>query len=224
MEIETQTQTPRSPASRLLWFGLGLTAALVLVFLLLFVLQMRANWRAPLPILGQVADFTLTNQNGTPVSLTDLSGHVWVADIIFTRCAGPCLKMSKQLKDIQDALPPRSQARLVSLTTDPEYDTPPVLAKYAQRFGADSNRWIFLTGTKKQIATVANESLKLTAIEKAAAEQQGPADLFIHSTILVIVDKHGRLRGIFETSGEGVDPVKTRADVLAAVRHLERES
>lgn len=216
-----ETQPRRS--EHLVWVGLGLTAALVLLFFLLVMLRLRATWRAPLPVLGEVAAFTLTNQNGTPVSLSNLQGHIWVADIIFTRCAGPCLKMSRQLKDIQEALPSSSHAKLVTLTTDPDYDTPPVLSKYAQRFGADSNRWMFLTGTKQQIAKVASESLKLTAIEKTPPERENPADLFIHSTILIIVDKRGRLRGIFETGGEGIDPAKTRREVLAAIRRLERE-
>ena len=138
------------------------------------------------------------------MSLADLRDRVWVADIIFTRCAGPCLRMSRQMKELQESLPPDSAAKLVSLTTDPDFDTPEVLRKYAGRFGADSNRWIFLTGTRKQIADVAKVSLKLSAVAVNLAEQTSPDDLFVHSTIFVIVDKRGQLRGIFETGGEGV--------------------
>ena len=78
-----------------------------------------------LPVLGHVADFTLTNQDGQVTTLADLTNHVWVADIIFTRCAGPCPIMTAQMKSLQDALPPASRAKLVTLTTDPDYDTPP---------------------------------------------------------------------------------------------------
>lgn len=213
-----------SHTSRVLWLGLGLTAALLVLAFLLATLKMGAALGKTLPVYGQVAEFTLTNQDGRSISRADLRGSVWVADIIFTRCPGPCLKMTRQMSQLQAALPPRSQAKLVSLTTDAEFDTPPVLKTYAQRFGADFNRWMFLTGTPKQVASLAIDSLKLTAIAKKPEERQSPVDLFIHSTILVVVDKHGRLRGIFETTGDHVDPVQTRHDVLSAVRRLERES
>ena len=101
--------------------------------------------------MAPIADFTLTNQNGSAVSLADLRGQVWVADIIFTRCPGPCLKMTRQMKELQEALPPASQAKLVTLTTDADFDTPPVLKAYAERFGADTNRWMFLTGPKRRL-------------------------------------------------------------------------
>jgi protein SCO1/2 len=176
-----------------------------------------------LPVYGQIADFTLTNQNGSPVSLADLRGHVWIADIIFTRCPGPCLLMTRQMAELQQALPASSQAKLVSLTTDANFDTPPVLKTYAERFGADSSRWTFLTGTKRGIANLAIDSLKLTAIAKKPEERTSPDDLFVHSTIFVIVDKEGRLRGVFQTTGDGVEPGQAKEQLLAAVRQLERE-
>jgi cytochrome oxidase Cu insertion factor (SCO1/SenC/PrrC family) len=132
--------------------------------------------------------------------------------------------MTRQMKELQEALPPASQARLVTLTTDPDFDTPGVLKAYAQRFGAEPGRWTFLTGTKEQIAKLAIDSLKLTAIAKKPEERTSPQDLFVHSTIFVIADKRGQLRGVFETTGEGIDPSQVKAEILAAVRQLERES
>jgi protein SCO1/2 len=214
-------KAPRT--ERLVWVGLGLTTALLLLGCLLGLLRIQARLGKPLPVYGQVVDFSLTNQNNTKVSLADLRGHVWVADIIFTRCAGPCLKMSRQMKELQQALPAASQAKLISLTTDPGFDSPAVLKTYAQRFGADPARWSFLTGTKKQIAALAIDSLKLTAIEKKPEERQSPDDLFIHSTIFVLVDKRGVLRGVFETTGEGTDPQQVKSQLLAGVRRLEHE-
>jgi len=208
---------------RLVWIGLALTIALLLLASLLAMLKVRAGFGKPLPTYGQVADFALTNQNGRTISLTDLRGQVWVADIIFTRCAGPCLKMSRQMMELQQALPEGSAVKLISLSTNPEFDTPAVLNTYAQRFQADPNRWWFLTGTKKQIAALAIESLKLTAIEKKPEDQQSPVDLFIHSTIFVVVDKRGQLRGVYETTGEGTNPQQVKAQILAGVRRLEHE-
>ena len=185
-------------------------------------LRMRAFLGKPLPVYGPISGFILTNQNASAFALGDLKGHVWVADVFFTRCAGPCLKMSRQMKELQDTLLPTSGARLVSLTTDPLYDTPPVLKNYAQRFGADPSRWLFLTGSRQEVTNLIN-SLKLTAIEKKPGEAASASDLFIHSTIFVIIDKQGQLRGIFETMGEGIAPDQVKAQIRAAIRRLERE-
>ena len=201
--------------------GLGLAGSLLVLALLLAML--KASSGHPLPVYGQVAPFTLTNQDNRPVTLNDLRGQVWVGDIIFTRCPGPCLKMTRQMQELQTALPPGSRAKLVSLTTDPTYDSPAVLKVYAQRFQADPNRWMFLTGNPAEIANLAIDSLKLTAIAKKPEERQSAADLFVHSTIFVLVDKQARLRGIFETSGEGIDPLRVQHEILGAVKKLERE-
>jgi len=206
----------------LVWGGLFLIIITVLLAFLLAQVRMRLSLGNPLPVYGQVADFSLTNQNGAPVTLADLRGRVWIADVIFTRCAGPCLGMTRQMKALQQALPPSSQAELISLTTDPAYDTPPMLKTYALRFGADTN-WMFLTGEKKQIASLVTDSLKLVGIEKEADKRETPSDLFIHSTIFVIVDKHAQLRGVFETTGDDIDPQATKSKILAAARRLERE-
>ena len=177
----------------------------------------------PLPVIDQVADFTLTNQNERVTTLADLTNHVWVADIIFTRCAGPCPRMTKQMESLQDALPKTSEARLVTLTTDPDNDAPPVMKKYGERFNADFNRWTFLTGTKKEIAALASGSLKLSAVPVKPEEQKDSADLFIHTTIFVIVDKHAQLRGVFETGGDGVEWTNVQPRILATIHQLERE-
>ena len=209
-------------AARSLWVGLALFGSLLVLALLLALL--KATGTKPLPVYGQVAPFTLTNQDNGVVTLNDLRGRVWVADIIFTRCPGPCLKMTRQMQQLQIALPTSSHARLVSLTTDPTYDTPQVLKAYAQRFQADPKRWSFLTGPPSEIAHLAIDSLKLTAIPKPPQERESAADLFVHSTIFVVVDKQARLRGVFDTTGEGIDPAGVQRQILSAVRKLEAES
>src|SRR5437016_1874255 len=125
----------------LVWSGLLLVVATLFLAYLLASAK-RALLGKPLPIYGQVANFSLTNQNGQAISLADLRGHVWVADIIFTRCPGPCAKMTRQMKELQDSLPSGNQAKLVTLTTDPDYDTPSVLKERAQTLNADPNRWM----------------------------------------------------------------------------------
>lgn len=205
--------------------GIGLLL-LILALSLAFLLakaKSEAEQRQALPVIAPIADFSLTNQNGGAVSLADLRGHVWIADIIFTRCPGPCLRMTRQMKELQDALPKSNQTKLVSLTTDPEYDTPAILKTYAERNGADTNRWSFLSGAKKQINNLAVDSLKLSAVEKKPEERESAEDLWVHSTIFVIVDKHAQLRGVYQTGGEDVSWPAEKQKVLAAAKQLERE-
>ena len=207
------------------WLGFSLVSGLLGLALLISFFQIHRSSQLPqLPVLGSIAAFTLTNQDGQITTLADFSNHVWVADIVFTRCAGPCPRMTGQMKLLQNFLPSASAAKLVTLTTDPENDSPTVLKKYGERFDADFNRWTFLTGTKNEIAALASGSLKLSAQPVKPADQKDVADLFIHTTIFVIVDKHARLRGFFETGGDGVDWTNSvQPRILASVRLLENE-
>lgn len=218
------TNTPARPP-RTIWVGFMLFFALfALAFFLWFLQAVRQAGQPPLRVIGPVAGFSLTNQDNQNISLNELTNHVWVADIIFTRCAGPCPRMTGQMKTLQEALPKDSTAKLVTLTTDPEFDSPEVLRKYGQRFGADFSRWCFLTGTKGEIAGLAANSLKLSAQPVKPSEQKDAADLFIHTTIFVIVDKHAQLRGFFETAGEGVDWTNSvLPKIVRSVRQLENE-
>jgi protein SCO1/2 len=216
---EIPRQLPRT-----LWLGFGLLSGLLGLACLLSLMEINHAHPRPLPVIGHVADFTLTNQDGQVTTLASLTNHVWVADIIFTRCAGPCPRMTAQMKSLQQLLPPASGAKLITLTTDPDFDTPAILKRYGDRFGADFNRWTFLTGTKSEIAGLAADSLKLSAAPVKPEERKDDADLFIHTTIFVVVDKHAQLRGIFETGGDGVDWTNTvQSQVLATVHQLEGE-
>jgi protein SCO1 len=182
----------------LLW---GVLALALVAIAVLFVRSRQS--RSRLPEYFQVQPFTLTNQLGHPVGLGDLTGHVWVADIIFQRCAGPCPKMTEEMSKLQNLFPAEEPLRLVTLTTDPEHDTPEVLRTYAEKFEADPSRWHFLTGSKAQIRDLAANSLKLGSEEKDETQQQNENDLFIHSTVFVLIDQRGKVRGFHESLEPG---------------------
>jgi len=205
-------------------FWAGMLLVLILLGLAYLASFAQFQKQHTLPSLGTVADFTLTNQDGRLTTRADVTNHVWVADIIFTRCAGPCPRMTAQMRSVQNQLPSSSTAKLVTLTTDPDHDTSSVMKQYGERFGADFSRWHFLTGTKEQIGLLAANSLKLSATPINPQDQKNAADLFIHTTIFVVVDKHARLRGIFESGGEGVDWTNSvQPKLLATIHQLERE-
>lgn len=204
--------------SRKLIARLALPALLGCGLVVLLVLLSRVDARrqsASLPVLGSVADFSLTNQFGNAFDSATLRGSIWVADVFFTRCPGPCVRLNTNLRRLQDALGDEDETRIVSLTADAAFDTPEVLRRYAERFSADSNRWSFLTGPQPAIYRAVTEQLGLAVAENPAPERAAPQDLFVHSTRLVLVDAAGRIRGYFDGENPGV--VK---ELQAAIRRL----
>jgi protein SCO1 len=171
--------------------------------------------RSNLPEFGKVQPFTLTNQLGETVTLDSLEGKVWVADIIFARCPGPCPKMTQEIAQLQNAFDTNQPLRFVTLTTDPEHDTVSALKEYSDKFSADHHRWHFLTGPKREIvANLAAGSLKLSAVEKDKTLQENENDLFIHTTMFVVIDKQGKVRGFYESLEPGFQE-KIRADITS---------
>ena len=151
-----------------------------------------------LPILGKIPDFSLVGSDGAPVTARDLEGAPWVANFIFTTCAGVCPLMSAQMARLQEELPDDSPVRLLSFTVDPAHDTPEVLRAYAERFNARPERWLFVTGEPQQIYTLAKDGFHLGAGELpdyAPERDDGP---FFHSSRLALVDAQRRIRGYYE--------------------------
>jgi protein SCO1/2 len=138
-----------------------------------------------------------------PVGLAKFANKVWFADIIFTRCPGPCPVMTKRMAELQSHFANEPDVAFATLTTDPSHDTPAVMQRFAKRFGANAERWQFLTGDKAEIVRLAVDEMKLIAREKPPGEQTTPEDLFIHATIFVVIDRQGRLRGVLESMEDG---------------------
>ena len=156
----------------MIFVGLGLVIALIV---LMFVREELAKKRLPpLPVIASVSDFSLTNQLNEAVSLADLKGHPWVANVIFTRCPGPCLSLAKKFAELQSRLPEDSNTRLVTITIDPAYDSPEVLNKYGMKLGADPDKWWFLTGSTNQLKQLAIHDLKFTVQDKDEELQETP--------------------------------------------------
>jgi len=176
----------------------------ILLFALLYLLpgcgkEADAGTRLDAPadskeVFGEVKPFRLTDQTGAPVTLESLRGHAWAACFVFTRCSGPCPKISTTMKALQSALQD-PQVRLVSVTVDAAFDTPEVLSKYAAALGADARRWKFLSGDEHEIAAWIRASF-LSAVERDASQPVGQS--ITHRTSIEAVDKQGRVRGFYE--------------------------
>ncbi|MBI4391779.1 MAG: SCO family protein, partial [candidate division NC10 bacterium] len=117
-----------------------------------------------LPVYGAVPDFALTERSGRPVMAEALRGKVWIATFIFTRCSDTCPLQSAEMARLQGEFAAEEDLRLVSVTVDPEWDTPAVLARYATHFGAHPDRWLFLTGERATIHALAREAFRLGVV------------------------------------------------------------
>ena len=183
------------PVSKPVWFVLAALIAMA-TGLALITGMSTGRGEAQLPVLGQVPEFELTSQHDRLVHSDELSGKIWVADLIFTACSGPCLRMTSQMTRVQESMKEWDDFRMVSISVDPERDTPERLTWYAEQTLADPDIWIFLTGEMDVIRSLAVEGLKLV-VEK----EEGSAGI-LHSDRFVLVDDTGRIRGYYD----GTDP------------------
>jgi protein SCO1/2/putative membrane protein len=151
-----------------------------------------------LPVLGPVPEVALTDQSGARVGLAELRDRVWIADFIFTSCAGICPGMTARMAELQKRLADAPDLRLVSFSVDPGTDTVETLARYGKRHGVDPGRWHLLTGDRAAIHRLSIEGFKLGA---GPAPDGGPEPI-LHSSKLVLVDRAGRIRGYYDTEEE----------------------
>ena len=142
----------------------------------------------------QLPDFSLTDQHGAPFALSNLHDKVWVADFIFTSCATICPPMTIQMANLQDDFA-EEEVHFVSFSVDPERDTPEVLTRYANHYGADDNRWSFLTGQKEAIYQLAHDGFNLATGHRGSE--------ILHSTRFVLIDQNQQVRGYYESRSEG---------------------
>lgn len=154
---------------------------------------------AELPALGNVGSFSLKDQAGRPVSENTLRGQVWAAAFFFTRCPTVCPRITRRMKDLQQAAAKGGvKLQLVSFSVDPENDTPEVLSAYAKQYGAELETWRFLTGDLEVVRRTSEQGFKLALDGKATpgAEHLG----LFHGSHLVLVDGTGQIRGYYRTS------------------------
>ncbi len=133
---------------------------------------------------GPVADFVLTDETGHEFDSSSLRGKVWVASFFFTNCPAVCWRMNQALAAWQQTHPD-SDVRFISITCDPDNDTPEALARYAAHFKADPQRWTFLTGDMNTIQSIGQDSFKIAVVRGD------------HTDRACVVDRNGQVRGRF---------------------------
>jgi protein SCO1/2/putative membrane protein len=158
--------------------------------------------------------FRFTERSGRTVTDADLADRVWIASFIFTRCPSSCPRISAVMKGFQARMA-REGIQLVSLSVDPDHDTPEVLAKYARGLGSDPDHWWFLTAPKDEIYRFIRERFKLGVEGTTAEDQAAGAESVAHSSKLALVDRGNRVVGYFDST----DPPAVRR-LLRQAEHL----
>jgi protein SCO1/2 len=161
----------------------------------------------PLPEIASAPEFALTSQDGAPVALADFRGKVVAVTFIYTSCTSTCNVLTPTMSFVQDMLGRDFGTRIVfvSITVDPERDTPDVLKQYAETFGADLKGWAFLTGAPAAIRDVTRRYGVF-----ASKTASGDVD---HTFLTSIVDSRGFLR--VQYLGVRFDPEEFRRDLLS---------
>ena len=179
--------------------------AIAVTFLFAFPIlkSVKRQLPDPLPVLSQVPEFKLTNENGRSFGSQDLEGKVYVASFIFTSCQTVCPNLLTKLKTVQHRLRGVvDRAAILSFSVDPETDTPEVLYRKAREFHANPNVWRFITGRTEEMKTLLIDGFKVPMGEKSKAENIYDV---AHSNKLVLVDQKGNIRGYYGTEKDDIN-------------------
>jgi protein SCO1/2 len=189
-------------------FKLGTIVLLILsglIFIVYTMVSKKEEGSKNLPKLSQVAPFQLIDQDGQIFSEEALKGKVWVVDFIFTRCKGPCPLMTEKMAKFQKNFEGNENIHFVTITMDADFDSPGVLKKFAEEYGANFSKWHFLTGKSDDIISIARNIFKVPA----------ESDPEMHTTRFVLVDADGFIRSYHDSlDSESLDTLKKHLELL----------
>ena len=187
---------------------------IVLAFVSLFAVRMLLAQRlSALPVLVELPAYQLTSEQGQAFGAENLRGKAYVANFVFTSCPSVCPRLTKRMAEVQERTKDLGDAlHLVTFSVDPETDTPEVLRGYAQKYGADPKRWVFLTGQLTDIEPVVVKGFKMVMGKKETTP--GMFEI-VHGERFVLVDGKGFVRGFYEATNEGIDKLIVDARKLA---------
>lgn len=160
-----------------------------------------------------IQPFQFINQYGDTVSEKTIANKIYVADFFFATCQSICPQMSSQLVHVQKVFEKDHDILILSHTVNPMNDTVEVLKGYADSYGAQKNKWHFLTGNKKEIYDMARYSYLVNAFE-----DDGTPEGFLHSELFLLIDKQKRVRGMYD----GTDSVSV-VKLISDIKLLEQE-
>lgn len=160
-----------------------------------FLFRGTDNWKSKLPVISYVQPFSFVNQLGDTVTKELTTGKVYVANYFFVTCRGICPNMNGNLKQVYLQYRGNPNVLFLTHTCQPEYDSLPALKAYADSIGSDGRQWQFVTGNKLELYKTARESYHIDDPKNNVGDI---SDQFLHSQFLALVDRQGRVRGIYD--------------------------
>jgi protein SCO1/2 len=141
-----------------------------------------------------ISNFKLVNQAGDGVNFYPDSNKITVVNFFFTRCPSFCRSMNKEMARVAQEYRKNHFLRFVSISVDPDFDTPSVLADYAKLYNANPGKWNFLTGDKELIYKISRQDFLVDALKDTSLENN-----FIHSPMLILIDSNKHIRGYYDS-------------------------
>lgn len=193
--------------------------AVVLVLLAALVVGCPKTRAEDIPVLSDLPEFSLVDQDEQPFSRDAMEGRLWVAAFVFTHCRSTCPRLTAHMKGLQTRVSDVPGVSFVSVSVDPRNDTPDVIKAYMTKNSLDESNWRFVTGGEDAIRHVVIEGFRvgLGDDESAAAG----ADDIMHSNSFVLVDEKARVRGYYRANNDGIGDLERDLRALAAASPSE---
>ena len=213
-----ETAGPKTPNQERLFLWIALVVAIMFgagVIFLIFALNHREKVSGIRPDHPRsLVEFSLTDRTGRTVTRAELDGKILIVDFLLTSCSLTCPEVNRRMAEIQQRTTGQPDVRFVSLTVDPRTDTPAALMKFGERFGADTNRWLMLTGEKTVLHGLIATSFLAQDLDDPFTYMPGN---FSHTERIAVVDARGNVQSYFD----GMRP-ETTAAVIAEIARLRK--
>jgi protein SCO1/2 len=174
---------------------IGFFVMLIVAFYFVLTALVPDFGKRKLPPISYIRPFSFITQDGKNFTEKDVAGKVYVAEYFFTTCKGICPRMNNNLRQVYEKFKDEKDFLILSHTCDPETDSAAQLKKYADSMGISSSRWIFLTGRKDSLYTMARVSY---TIDDPANNLKNVNDDFLHTQFWALVDKNGDIKKIYD--------------------------
>ena len=187
---------------------------LVVAFLALAALGCTKRSAEDVPVLGQLPEFTLVDQDAQAFTRDTMEGDVWVSAFVFTHCRSTCPRLTAHMKGLQTRVSDVPNASLVSVSVDPRNDTPEVIKAYMQKNDLDERNWRFVTGEEDAIRHVVVQGFKVPIGDEDS--RAAGSDDIMHSNSFVLVDQKAQVRGYYRANNDGIADLERDLRALAA--------
>lgn len=170
--------------------------------------SIKRRKQIPDTIYHVIRDFNLQNQNSETISFPADSNQITVVNFFYTKCPVFCYKMNKEMARVAKVYNKNRLMRFISISVDPENDTPSVLAEYSKEFVVENKKWDFVTGDRELIFSLAKEDFLVDVIQDTVNKKD-----VIHTPMMILIDPQKRIRGFYDSS-RGAEQVNLLIDEI----------